>query len=476
MKKFFKLEEHNTTVSREIIAGITTFFTMAYIIFVNPEMLAQSGMPQGGVFLATIIASVTGTLIMGLFANVPYAQAPGMGLNSFFVYTICIGLNFKWQQALAMVFICGILNILITVTRFRRVIIKAIPISLQHAMGAGIGIFIAYNGIKNAGFLQFLSNPGDNVILKSGGVIANSGIVPSLVSFNNPAVMLSVIGMVIFIILIALDVKGAIFLGIAATTVVGAFMGVVDMQKVRTIDFGAIETSFHQLGKTFGAAFSYDGLGTLFINPQKIPIVLMTIFTFSLFDIFDTLGTFIGTSRKTGIFTTADESDIELGSGFKSRIDRALFADSIATSIGAVFGTSNTTTYIESAAGIASGGRTGLTSVVTAGMFLLSVLFAPFLDIVPTQATAPALIIVGITMTSSFKEIDWDDLYEAIPCFFVAIFMALCYSISNGIAIGFLFYCLTKIFRKKAKEVHPVLWVSSVLFLINFVILAIMGQ
>lgn len=471
MEKFFKLKKHGTTVSTEIVAGFTTFFAMAYIIFVNPQMLSQTGMPSGAVFLATIIASVAGTLVMGLFANVPYAQAPGMGLNAFFTFTVCFALKFSWQQALAMVFLCGLINVLITVTKIRKLIIKAIPSSVQSAIGGGIGIFIAYIGIKNAGLLEFTSDPGKNIVLDGGTVIADSSIVPALVKFNTPEVILALIGIVLLFVLLILKVKGAIIISIIATTLIGIPMGVVNFEGV-AFESGVAD-SFRQLGQTFGAAFGKDGLQSLFADASKIPLVLMTIFAFSLSDTFDTLGTFIGTGKRTGIFDEEDEKALQDGTGFKSKMDKALFADSVATSIGAVFGTSNTTTYVESAAGIGAGGRTGLTAVVTAVLFLASIFLAPFVGVVPAQATAPALIAVGVMMLASFKEVNWTDFEEAVPAFFAAIFMALCYSISYGIAAGFFFYCIVKICKGKAKEVHPILWVATGLFILNFIILAV---
>lgn len=471
MDKFFKLQENGTKVSTEILAGLTTFFAMSYIIFVNPAMLSQTGMPKNAVFLATIIASVIGTLVMGLFANVPYAQAPGMGLNAFFTYTVCFALGFSWQQALAMVFICGLVNILITVTRIRKSIIKSIPVSLQNAIGGGIGIFIAYIGIKSAGLLSFTSDPGKNIILESGTVIADSSAVPALVTLNNPVVLLSLIGLVLTIALLVFKVRGAILLGIIATTIIGIPMKIVDVSAIGATT--GIAGAFKELGTTFGAALGSQGLLSLFTDSAKIPLVLMTIFAFSLSDTFDTIGTFIGTGRKTGIFSAEDEKAMQTSAGFKSKMDRALFADAIATSIGALFGTSNTTTYVESAAGIGAGGRTGLTSVTTALLFIACIFLAPVAGLVPAAATAPALIVVGIMMMSAFKEIKWDDLDEAIPAFFAGVFMAFCYSISYGIATGFIFYCLVKLCKGQFKEVHPILFVSTILFILNFIILAI---
>lgn len=469
MEHFFKLKENGTNVRTEILAGFTTFFAMAYIIMVNPSMLSLSGMPWGAVFLATIIASVIGTLVMGLVANVPYAQAPGMGLNAFFVFTVVFGLGFEWQEALAMVFLCGLINILITVTKLRKLIIKAIPVSLQNAIGGGIGIFIAYIGIKSAGLLSFTSDPGTYVQLGEGGtVIASSAAVPGLVALNTPAVLLAIFGIILTIVLLILKVKGAIFIGIIATTLAGIPMGITQMGS--TVSFGQ---ALSELPETLFAAFGNPGLLSLFNDITKLPLVLMTIFAFSLSDTFDTIGTFIGTGRKTGIFSAEDEAALENNSGFKSKMDKALFADAIATSIGAIFGTSNTTTYVESAAGIGAGGRTGLTSVVVSILFVISAFFAPVLSAIPAAATAPALIIVGIMMLSAFKDVKWDDLSDAIPAFFAGIFMALCYSISYGMATGFIFYCLVKVFTGKAKEINPVLWVATALFILNFVLMAI---
>ncbi|MBL1229416.1 NCS2 family permease [Enterococcus sp. BWB1-3] len=466
MDKFFKLKENKATVPTEVVAGVTTFFAMSYILFVNPSILAQTGMPFQAVFLATIVASVIGTLIMGLFANVPYAQAPGMGLNAFFTFTVVFGLGYTWQQALAMVFICGLINILITVTKIRKLIIRAIPESLQHAIGGGIGIFVAYVGIKNAGLLDFTVQAEP----VNGGVNGNS-IVPALGNFNNPEIILAVLGLVISTILVVMNVRGAILWGIIVTTILAIPMGVVD---ISAIDWqgNSLGSSISDLGTTFGAAFGPDGMQSLFSDSSKIPQVLMTVIAFSLSDTFDTIGTFIGTGRRTGIFSKEDEIALEESKGLITKMDKALFADAVATSIGAVFGTSNVTTYVESAAGIGAGGRTGLTSVVVAALFALSSLFSPLISIVPAQATAPALILVGVMMLASFKDIEWTDLEDAVPAFFASIFMGLCYSISYGIAAGFLFFAIVKVAKGKINEVSPIIWIVNALFIINFIILA----
>lgn len=451
MKKLFQLEQNGTNVRTEIMAGLTTFFAMAYILFVNPTILAESGMPWGAVFLATIIASVVGTLIMGLVANVPYAQAPGMGLNAFFVYTVCFGLGFTWQQALSMVFICGLVNILITVTKVRKYIIKAIPLSLQNAIGGGIGLFVAYIGFLNVGFVEFGAG------------------VPALAILNNPVLWVFLIGLVITIVLMLLNVKGAMLISIIATTIIGIPFGVTTMGNA--VSFSE---ACRALPTTFLAIFREGGIGSLFSDPAKLPLVLITIFSFSITDTFDTIGTFIGTGRRSGIFTAEEEAQMDEHTGFKTRLDKALFADATATSIGALFGTSNTTTFVESAAGIGAGGRTGLTSVVVSLCFAASAFLATFVSAVPSAATAPVLVMVGVLMASSFKDIDWSELDEAVPAFFAGLFMALCYSISYGIAFGFITYCIVKICRRQTKEVHPILWTCTALFILNFVLLAIL--
>ena len=461
MDKYFKLKEAGTNVRTEIVAGITTFFTMAYIIFVNPSILSETGMSWDGVFVATIVATVVGTLIMALVANVPYAVAPGMGLNAFFTYTVCFGLGFAWQEAMAMVFICGLINILITVSKVRKFIIKAIPRNLQLAIGGAIGLFIAYIGLKNAGFLGYAST--------SEGFTAGASVVPGLANFSDHGALIALAGLFIIVILMILKIRGAMLWGIIGATVIAAVTGFVRIPQLSewfTRNPTAIkDVAFGFLGPV--------GFASLFSSPSRILPVMLIIFAFSLTDTFDTIGTFIGTGRKTGIFDEADEKALEESSGFNSKMDKALFADSVATSIGALAGTSNTTTYIESAAGINMGGKTGLTSVATAAMFVLCLPFVALFGIVPAQATAPALIVVGILMAESFAGIKWDDMEESIPAFLTVLIMAFAYNISYGIAAGFIFYCLIKVLKGKAKEVHPILYISTLLFILNFVVLAL---
>jgi len=454
--KRFDLKSRGTSLSKEIVAGLTTFFAMVYIIVVNPLILGDAGMDAGGVFVATILAAVIGTLVMGIVADVPYAQAPGMGLNAFFAYTVCsVSMGFKWQEALAIVFICGLINVLITVTKVRKSIIKSIPESLQNAIGGAIGLFIAYLGMVNSGIINFDQIP--------------FGGVQEIAAFDNPSALLAVIGLAITVVLLLLKVKGAIFIGIIASTIIAIPMGIVDVSNIQWFDISAIgnisETSFAFFGET--------GFASMFASGDKIMLAIVAIFAFSLSDTFDTIGTFIGTGRVSGIFDEEDEKALQGGKGFKSKMDKALFADATATSIGALLGTSNTTTYVESASGIAAGGRTGLTSMVTAFMFLLCLPFANVFKLVPSAAVAPALIVVGIMMASSLAEIKWGDFAEAVPAFLTLAFTAFTYSISNGIAAGFIFYVIVKLTTGKAKEVHPILYGSAALFLAYFVFMAI---
>jgi xanthine/uracil permease family protein, putative len=472
MDKFFKLTEKGTDVRTEVLAGLTTFFAMSYILFVNPAMLAQTGMPKQGVFLATIIGAVAGTLMMAFFANLPYAQAPGMGLNAFFTFTVVFALGYTWQEALAMVFICGIISLIITLTKVRKMIIESIPGSLRAAISAGIGVFLAYVGIKNAGLLKFSIDPGNYTVAGKGAdkaaaaITANSAATPGLVDFNNPAVIVALVGLAITIFFIVKNIKGGVILSILVTTVVAILVGLVDLS---AIDFGQnnIGTAVSELGQIFGVAVGPKGLGALLADSARWPQTFMAILAFSLTDIFDTIGTLIGTGEKVGIVATSGENHESEG------LDKALYSDLIGTSIGAIAGTSNVTTYVESAAGIGAGGRTGLTALVVAICFAVSSFFSPLLAIVPNAATAPILIIVGIMMLASLKNIHWDDMAEAIPAFFTSIFMGFAYSITHGIAAGFITYTLVKIFKGQTKDVHSMIWILDLLFILNFVNLAL---
>ena len=473
MEKFFKLKEHGTDVRTEVTAGLTTFFAMSYILFVNPSILSQTGMPTQGVFLATVIGAVVGTLMMAFYANLPYAQAPGMGLNAFFTYTVVFSLGYTWQEALAMVFICGLISLVITVTKVRKLIIESIPATLKSAISAGIGIFLAYVGIKNAGFLKFSVDAGTYTVSGTGAdkglasITANASATPGLVAFNTPTVILALIGLAITIFFIVKGMRGGVIVSIAVTTIVGIFMGVVDLG---SINWSAtnLSASINDLKQIFGVALGSQGLGSLFSDVSRIPGVLMAILAFSLTDIFDTIGTLVGTGEKVGIIASTGESKES------KALDRALYSDLLGTTLGAIAGTSNVTTYVESAAGIGAGGRTGLTALTVAVLFAISSFFSPLVSIVPTQATAPILIIVGVMMLSNLKNVKWDDLGEAVPAFFTSIFMGFSYSITYGIAAGFITYTLVKIVKGQVKEVHAVMWVLDFLFILNFVSLAIL--
>lgn len=492
MEKFFKLNYYGTNVRTEILAGLTTFFTMAYIIFVNPSILQLAGTPDNpfnpqAIFVATIISAVVGTLVMGIFANVPYALAPGMGLNAFFTFTVCGIMGFKWQEALAMVFICGVVNIIITVTGLRKIIIRSLPPVLQKAIGGGIGLFIAYIGIKDCGLLKFTADPGTYLFLgktpADATVITNSSAIPALVNFSNPSVQLALFGIVLILILMILRVKAAILIGIISVTVLcfieisfGVDPSVFGFHAKNANEFFAsANISVSSIGSSIAAvkdtAFKMDFAG-LFADSSKLLLAVTAMISFILTDIFDALGTFIGTGRRAGIFDAEDEKLMLEGKGVKSRLDKALFADLSATIVGAFFGTSNTTTYVESSAGIAVGGRTGLTSVVTAIMFVICLIFAPVVGIIPTVATAPALVVVGILMMSSVGEIDWKDFSVAAVAFLTIALMPFTYSITTGIAFGFISYVIISIIKKETKDIHPVVYLFTGLFILNFVLLA----
>ena len=481
LERFFKLSENRTTVRTEVIAGITTFVAMGYIIFLNPAVLSMTGMPSQGVFLATILTAVIGTLITGLFANLPYALAPSIGMQAMFTYTIVFGLGYTWQQALGMVFLVGLVDVIITLTKVRSAIVKAIPDQLKHAIAAGIGLFIAYIGIKNAGFLNFIVDPENIMTLNNhafngGGakviesITANGGVTPEIATFAQPAVLLGLIGLIVLVLLVVANVPGAFLLSVIITTIIGIPMGVTNTH----IDaLASFSDTFKDFGSIFGQALGADGLWSMFTTPKSILIVILTVFSMGLSGLFDAIGTFIGTGLTTGIFSKADQKEFYEGKGFKSKMDRGLVADTFATMFAGILGTSNTTTFIEASAGIKAGGRTGLTSVVVAIGFVLAIIAAPLVNVIPSVATAPILIVVGIMMMNEFKLIDWDDIDIAIPAFFTSAFMAFSYSISYGIAAGFIFYVVIKSVKRKFKEISPILWIVTILFLLNFISLAV---
>lgn len=451
LEKIFKLKENGTKVSTEFIAGLTTFMAISYIIFINPTILSQTGMDYNSVYTATILASIFGTLFVGLFANVPYVLSAGLGINSLFTYTICMSLGFTWQQGLAMVFICGIISGIITLSSLRKKLISAIPTFFQDAITVGIGLFIAYTGFRNAGFIQFTVSEVTN------GVAPGSSTIPSLVNFGTPQVLLAIIGLIITSILLLKKVKGAYLIGIILTTLIGIPLGATAMPNF---------SNYTILPSIEPTLFKLDFAG-LFTAKAGIVVVLMTIFTLCISDLFDSVGTFIGTGKKSGIF------EIDENGKMSKKLERALFADSFSTSIGALLGTSNVTSYVESSAGIQAGGRTGLTSVFAALCFALSLLVYPLVKCVPMAAIAPILILVGVSMIESVGNIDWKDFAIALPAFFTIVLMPFTYSITTGIQIGFILYIIANVVTGKAKKVSPIIYIFSILFIIDFIYKAI---
>ena len=445
LEKIFKLKENNTKVSKEIIAGLTTFMAMSYVIFVIPSILSQTGMDYNSVYGATIIASALGTLFLGLFANVPYAQSAGIGLASLVTYTICGTLGYTWQQALAMIFICSIINLIITLTSIRKKIIKAIPEFLQEAITVGIGLFIAYIGLTNAGLIGFSASEVTNGIAKD--------VVPHLSTFSDASIILAIIGLLFTSVLVIKKVKGAYLIGIVTTTIVGIPMGVTAIP-----DFSNY-TIIPNISETF---LKMDFAG-IFNNQSMILVVVMTIFTLCISDLFDTIGVFIGTGKKAGIFKVNKNGDMP------KKLEKAIFADAVGTFFASILGTSNVTTYIESSSGIEAGGRTGLTSLCTALCFILSLLFAPLIKCVPMAAVAPVLVLVGASMLENIGNIDFKNYVTAIPAFFVIIMMPLGYSITTGIEFGFLAYAMACLVSNKRKEVSPMIYIFSCLFILKYI-------
>ena len=450
LERVFHLKENGTSFSKELIAGLTTFATMAYIIVVNPATLTGFGAP-GAMFVATILASALSTFLIGLIANVPYAAAPGLGLNNTAAnilagYTAYL-VGLSPQGIIAVVLLSGLINVLITVTSIRKYIISAIPKTLQNAIGAGIGMFIVYIALCNVGIVHF-----------------NFGIpaISTFIDWRVLVVFLVGLGLIIFLLLN--NVTGAILIGIVAATLLGIPLGVTNFSSSYSIG-----EAFAAYKEWFGTPIT-QGLPEVFSNFKNLIPTLIGILSFSLSDIFDTIGTFIGTGRVSGIFTDEDLENMNKSYGMNSKMDKALFADAIATPIGALCGTSSTTTYVESAAGIGVGGKTGLVSLVVGVCFLLSLPLARFVSGIPSAATAPALMVVGVMMMAPLKEIEWDNLDEAIPAMCASVPMALTYGITNGIMLGFWSYTFVKLCRGKLRDVHPIILISDILFILNYIL------
>ncbi len=438
LERFFKLKENNTNVSTEMVAGLTTFMTMAYILIVNPGILSATGMDQGALFTATALAAIVGTLLMALMANYPFALAPGMGLNAYFAFSVVIGMGYSWQIALTAVFIEGIIFIVLTATNVREMLFNSIPMALKTAVSAGIGLFIAFIGFQNAGI-----------------IVNNDATLVGLGNVKSPVVLMALVGVLITAILEAKRVKGSILIGIFATWIIGMIAQVTGIYVPDGVTtFSVIPTQFISAPPSLAPiAFKFDFSMLMSFE------LWVVVFAFLFVDLFDTLGTLIGVSEKAGFLNEKGELP---------NIKQALFADAIATTFGACVGTSTTTTFVESAAGVADGGRTGLTSAVTAVLFVLALIFSPVFLAVPAFATAPALIVVGYFMMGSVAKIDFSDISDAIPAFLTIIIMPLTYSIAEGIVAGILSYTLLKVGTGKAKEVHPILYVLCVLFILKY--------
>ena len=440
MKNYFKFDELGTNYRREILGGLTTFLSMAYILAVNPATLSLSAvkdlpdsmrMDTGAVFVATALAAIVGCLFMGLIANYPIALAPGMGLNAFFAFTVVLTLGIPWQIGLTGVLFSGVIFAILTMTGLRETIINAIPFELKMAVSSGIGLFITFVGLQGSGIIQ-----------------NHDATLVTLGNFHDPKVILAIAGIVLTVILMAKKVPGSIFIGMIMTAVIGIVTGLIAQPQ-------AIVSSVPSVAPTFGAAF--EGL----MDPSKILNIkfLIVVLTFLFIDFFDTAGTLVAVATQANLV-----KDNKL-----PRAGRALFADSLATIAGAIFGTSTTTSYIESSAGVAVGARTGFASVITALCFFLALFFSPLMSVVTSAVTAPALVIVGVLMVSNLGKIDWTRFEIAVPAFLTMIMMPLSYSIATGIACGFIFYPITMIMAKRHKEIHPIMYFMFVVFVMYFI-------
>lgn len=429
LKKLFGFDSTKTTIRTEIVAGITTFLTMSYILAVNPTMFGElDGMPAGSVFTSTALAAIVGCLAMAFVGKLPFGLAPGMGLNAFFVYSVCMGMGYSWQFALTAVLIEGLIFIVLTLTNLREAIVNAIPMSLRNAIGAGIGLFIAFIGLKSAGV-----------------VVADGATLVALGDVTSRSALLAFIGLVITGFMYSRNVPGAILLGIIITMVIGIPLGVTE--------FKGIVSAPESIAPIF-CQFEFDNIFSV--------DMLVVVFTFFFIDMFDTVGTLVGVCTKAKMM---DEN------GNIYRVKQAFMADSIATTVGALLGTSTTTTYVESAAGVAQGGRSGLTALVVGGCFVIAMFFSPLFLSIPSAATAPALIIVGLLMAEQIKNVNFDDFSESIPAFVCMLMMPLTYSISNGILIGMITYVLMNIICGKFKKLSPAMYILAILFILKYILI-----
>ncbi|WP_409291548.1 NCS2 family permease [Peribacillus sp. SCS-37] len=428
MKQYFQFSERNTTYRQESIAGITTFLSMAYILVVNPVILSQSGMDKGAVFTATALSAIIGSLLIGLLANYPIGIAPSMGINAFFTFTVCVGMKIPWETTLAGVFIAGVLFIILSLLKIREKIINTIPQDLKHAIAGGIGFFVAFIGLKNAGI-----------------VTANPDTFVALGNFKDAPTLLAIAGFIITIILLNRGIKGGVFFGMVLSTIIGIAFGVIETPK-------AVVGSIPSLEPTFGVVFSH-------LDDIFSPKVLAVIFTFLFVAFFDTAGALIAIASQAGLMKNNEIPNA----------GRALLADSLSAAVGAVLGTSTTASMVESSAGIAVGGRTGFTSIVISAGFVISLFFSPVLSIVTSEVTAPALIIVGAMMATEISKINRNHSAIVIPSFVTIIMMPLSFSVATGIALGFILYPINMIAMKRAREIHPIMYVLCLIFMGYFI-------
>lgn len=427
LERIFKLKENNTSIKTEVLAGITTFMTMAYILVVNPDILSSAGMDKGGVFTATALSAVVATLVMAFYANYPFVLAPGMGLNAFFAYTVVLQQGYSWQMALAAVFIEGLIFILLTFTNVREAIVNAIPLNLKYAVSGGIGLFIAFIGLEKAGI-----------------IVQGEGTPLSLGNLTSKPAIVAIIGILITGILVKKGIKGAILIGIALSTIFSLALGITKFNGIMSVPPSLSKVAFKM---DFSKLFTFD--------------MVIILFTFLFVDMFDTVGTLVGVSAKANMLDSE---------GKLPRAKQALFADAVGTTFGAAVGTSTVTTFVESASGVAEGGRTGLTSLVSAGLFGLSLLFAPLFLIIPGAATAPALVIVGVFMMGSVVKIDFEDITEGLPAFLAIIMMPLAYSIAEGIVFGIVSFVILKMATGKKKDVSGIMMFLALLFVVKEVL------
>lgn len=454
LEKLFKLSERNTNVQTEVMAGITTFMTMAYILFVNPSILGSAGMDKNAVLLATAIGSAAVTMMMGLFVNYPIALAPGMGLNAFYAFTVVIGMGVSWQVALGAVFISGIIFLILTLTQVRQLLIEGMPNSLKHAITVGIGLFITIIGLKLSGIMNIRLSLIPPTLEK---IVANKGngsplsfeTIIELGKLADKEILLAVFGLILISILMARKVKGAMLFGIIISTIIGIIMGIVK------VPAGFVPIAMPDFANN--AFFALDIPGAISMGLTTI------IFTFTFVELFDTMGTLVGTTSKAGLM----QKD-----GKIPGIGKAMLVDATGVSLGSLLGTSTITAFVESAAGVGAGGRTGLTAVVCGGLFLLALFFTPVVGLIPDAATAPALIIVGSLMMESVRHIDFSDFTEAMPAFMTIIMMPFTYSIANGISFGLVLYPLLKLITGRGREVHWIVYILAVLVVVRLVFLA----